>query len=198
MRILDQLTHHWKTVSQPRQPNIWIDLFGKQTCAPQDLPNTLRRIEAFAEQEHCRITLVLVRNRSDRSDPRFHPRQVTLIPVDSPEHRVDVFLKQCRQISRGGGVIITGDADLEKQLKPTGVPLMRYSTFEKALALGPPSHSSTPVPTPPDRRHSDARPPRPSHPPQHQRSSRTAPPTLAPKTNSPNRQNAVLDLIDPL
>ncbi len=195
MRILDQLTRHWKNVSQPRTPGVWIDLFGKQACAPNDLPSTLRRIDAFAEQEHCPITLVLVRNTSDRNDHRFHPRNVTLLSVDSPEQRSEVFLKNSRKIARGGGVIVTGDADLEKQLGPTGVPLMRYSTFEKALALIPHHHSAPSASVPAERRPPDARAPRSPHP---QRSARTSPPPLAPKNNTQNRQHAILDLIDPL
>lgn len=194
MRILDHLTRHWKNVSQPRQPTVWIDLFGKQACAPHDLPATLRRIDAFAGQENCRIALVLVRPHADRNDSRFHPRHVSLVTVDTPEKRTDLFAQQGRKLARGGGVVITGDADLEKQLLPTGVPLMRLSTFEKALALGPPPGAAQPAQSA-DRRPPENRGPRPSHPPRQARPHSTPP---APKNNPPQRQNAILDLIDPL
>lgn len=195
MRILDQLTRHFKTVIQPHSPVIWIDLFGKQACAPHDLPATLRRIDAFAEHEKCHITLVLVRSNNERNEPRVQTRHVTVLSVDSPEKRTEIFLQECRKIARAGGVIITGDAVLEKKLCPTGVPLMRFSTFEKALALPAPKSSPTPVHGSADRRPPEPRGRRP-HPPQ--RSSRTTPPALAQKNNTQSRKNDILDLIDPL
>lgn len=195
MRILDHLTRHWKKVAQPRSPGVWIDLFGKQACAPHELPATLRRIDAFAEQENCKVTLVLVRNNSDRNENRFHPRHVTLVSVESSKKRAEILLHNCRKIAREGGVIITGDADLEKELGPTGVPLMRFSTFEKALSLASQSNPSAPASTSSDRRPPENRAPRAAHP---HHSSRTSPPPLAQKNNSQTRQHAILDLIDPL
>ena len=194
--LLDRLTRRLKVSTTPRSPAIWIDLFGKQACAPHDLPATVRRIDQFAEQEKCRITLVLVQRPSDRAGHALHPRHATLRAVESPDDRGKLFLKESRALTRQQGVIITGDADLEKLLAPSGVPLMRYSTFEKALNLAA-QNPTADAPSGDQRRHSDHRPPRPSHPPHRPNPHRSSDPAPQ-KPSSPNRQHAVLDLIDPL
>lgn len=165
----------------------------------------MKRFAAFAEQEHCPLTLVLP---ADMAQAATHGNLNTVV-IPGDGSCADVVRKALKNSDSGAvPVVVTADDEVARQAEAAGADVMRPMTFFKSLPILPHPHPNPQRPVQQQRRdfqrsqQRNERPPAREHQPpapDSQNGAHTPAPAQSQQAPAAGAQpKTIMDLIDPL